>query len=106
MGGNTTTLGYLKSLSEFLLTINEEVDAGDETGGNIIGFGANVGHYLISREGIEGYRGDFEGDCFEDWVDLLDWLGGVILFVGGSQRGGSGGYCCGGRCGCRGSFGT
>ena len=46
--GNTTTLGYLKSLSEFLLTIHKEVDTGDESGGNIVGFGANVGDYLIS----------------------------------------------------------
>ena len=46
--GDTSSLGYLESLSEFLLTIDEKVDTGDETGGDIVCFGANVGNYLIS----------------------------------------------------------
>jgi len=46
--GDASSLGYLESLSEFLLTIDEKVDTGDETGGDIVCFGANVGNYLIS----------------------------------------------------------
>lgn len=91
MIGDTASLRYLKTLPEFLLAVDEKVDTGDETGGDVVGFGADVCDDLIAREGLEGYGGDLEGDCFEEWVDLLDWLGGVICFVGGAVEGGGGG---------------
>jgi len=89
--GDATTLSDLEALAEFLLAVDEEVDTGDEAGGNVVGFGADVCDYLIAGEGLEGYGGDFEGDCFEEWVDLLDWLGGVICFVGRAVEGGGDG---------------
>jgi len=46
--GDASSLGYLETLPEFLLTIYQKVDTGDETGGDIVRFGANVGNYLIS----------------------------------------------------------